>query len=647
METRRFITAILISLLVWMLLSRYLFPVKQQPTTAPATQSTQIAETQASTAPAASVAPNPIRNDDIVLGSEQKGSGFEMRVVLTNRGASLSRGYMSTKYSESVKDITHGYRVVEPVKYPQGERYSLATNQLLLTGAKGHRLVAELDNVQWFYKIDMTPNFQQVRFWIDVIDNGKKIFRVVKTYVLAKGSYDLKMTVSLENLSDASYNAVIRQTGPIGIRQEDRREDRKIFSGAFAPGGNEVRIGSIDRATLEKKPNMTHNLGAVDESVVWAGEVNKYFAALLAGVDKEGRLNSQMVDAVEARALTSDSKQGEDFLTVWITRSVKLAPKGKADLYFELYLGPKSATIFSIEPYLSRNYIYTFEHSWCTLQSLADFMTWLLKNLYRLTHNYGVAIILLVVIVRVVLHPITKSSQVNMMRMQREMQRLQPKLNALKEKYKGNREALNKATMELYKAEGVNPAGSMLGCLPMMLQMPIWVALWTALNNTFELRHQPFFLWIRDLAGADALISFSRAYEIPILSWMVGPVNELNVLPLIMIVSMLLQQKLSPQTAPSPDADPAQVRQQKIMMYFMSFFFGLILYNAPSGLNLYILTSNFVGIFENKRIRAHLEMEQKRPSEEKKRKSSLWSRMQDRMEKIAREYEQEKPKKGK
>jgi YidC/Oxa1 family membrane protein insertase len=226
------------------------------------------------------------------------------------------------------------------------------------------------------------------------------------------------------------------------------------------------------------------------------------------------------------------------------------------------------------------------------------------------------------------------------------MQKMQPKLNALKAKYKDDREGLNKATMELYKAEGFNPAGQMMGCLPMFIQMPLWVALWTALNNSFELRHQPFFLWIKDLAAPDALIHFSQAYTIPIISSMIGPVHSLNILPLIMVVSMILQQKFAPQSSPS-ETDPAQAKQQQIMFYFMGIFFGLLFYNAPSGLNLYILTSNFLGILETRRVRRHLEAETKNPPRQKKAGPNWLSKIRNRMEDIAKEYEAEKEKAAK
>jgi YidC/Oxa1 family membrane protein insertase len=174
--------------------------------------------------------------------------------------------------------------------------------------------------------------------------------------------------------------------------------------------------------------------------------------------------------------------------------------------------------------------------------------------------------------------------------------------------------------------------------------MPIWVALWTALNNTFALRHQPFVLWIKDLAGPDALVYFSHAINIPILSSMMGPIGELNILPLLLMVAMILQQKLAPQTPPSPDADPAQIKQQKFIFYFMSLFMGLIFYNAPSGLTLYILTSTLLGVVESKRIRKHLEEEEKKPKTPKKpgTGNSWWSNIQKKMESYASEYEKVK-----
>jgi len=652
METRRLITAVLLSFLVWILIQRIFFPKPLQQTVMELPQTTQTAlQTQATGSQPVSqakVIENTVVDDRIVLGDSKKDGGYEMQDIFCSRVAVLSSVQL-TRYSESVTEKDKAYNLIKPVKYSWGQRDSLAIEKIVLTGENGEKYTYNLADTKWFYKTEMKSDGMSVRFWIDLLQADEPVLRVVKTYSLAKNTFDLDMDIEFENLSGKKYTLVITQLGPTGIRQEDpRSEDRKTFVGTIRPSDYKgVKSTGILRRALEKEPNFSKRLGAVDEQVVWGGEVNKYFAALLNSVDSKRNLYGDQIELVEAKALDATNKEfGEDMTTVWLTKPLTVESKAKKTLYFELYLGPKSDSVFSRPEYVNRNYESTFDTSWCTLQSLADFMAWLLKGFYLVTRNYGVAIILLVVLVRVCLHPVTKSSQMSMMRMQRDMQKLQPKLAALKTKYKDDREGLNKATMELYKAEGFNPAGQMMGCLPMFIQMPLWVALWTALNNSFELRHQPFFLWIKDLAAPDALVHFAHAYTIPIISAMIGPVHSLNILPLIMVLSMILQQKFSPQSAPA-DADPAQAKQQKFMFYFMGIFFGLLFYNAPSGLSLYILTSNFIGIFETRRIRRHLEEEAKNPPKAKKATPNWLAKMRDRMEKIAKEYEAEKEKSAK
>ncbi len=654
MDSRKLMTTIILALLLWVMLnhiSNYFWPQqKRQPvpsasvTQGPATQTAQSHPATTSAAQEIGVAENKAGNDNIVLGSSTRGNGYDMELTLTTRGGSLKTAQLSG-FSESVKDKTTGYRLISPVTYPEGPRYSLETEKLIIMDEKGARYTVGLENAQWFYEIKKQGDDQQAKFWIDLDRKGTKLVRVVKTYLLRKKSYDLEFQINVENLTDQNLTVVVRQEGVVGIRKEDSRyEDRKIFAATTQQGQEELRIHPIVRDSLLKLTERSQRIGAIDEQTVWAGQVNKYFAALLAVVDDKGNLNGKPIDYVDAKTYSAEPTLtlGVDLSTIWVSKSIKLAARKSAGINFELYTGPKSETVFSQAKYLKRHYSQTFESSWCTMQWLADFMTWLLNKLFVITRNYGLAIILMVIIVRVALHPITKSSQVSMMRMGRDMQRLQPKMAAIKEKYKNNREAQNKAVMELYKEEGISPAGQMMGCLPMMLQMPIWVALWTSLNNTFALRHQPFMLWIKDLAGPDALVHFSRAIDIPLLSGMVGQIQELNVLPLLLMISMLLQQKLAPQTPPSPDADPAQAKQQKFIFYFMSLFMGLIFYNAPSGLNLYILTSTLLGIVESKRIRKHLEEEEKKPKEPKKPRNSWWASLQKKVENYATEYEKAK-----
>jgi YidC/Oxa1 family membrane protein insertase len=174
--------------------------------------------------------------------------------------------------------------------------------------------------------------------------------------------------------------------------------------------------------------------------------------------------------------------------------------------------------------------------------------------------NWGVAIILLTLLVRLVLFPLTYKSMQSM----NEMRKLQPEVEKLKAQLGADREKMNLAVMQLYQKHKVNPLG---GCLPMLLQMPIWFSLYAALQTSVEL-YQEHFLWIHDLTLKDPYY----------------------VLPLLMGVSSFLMQKLSPQ--------PADNSQAKMMLYFFPIFFTFLMINVPAGLTLYIFVNNVMSIVQ-------------------------------------------------
>jgi YidC/Oxa1 family membrane protein insertase len=171
-------------------------------------------------------------------------------------------------------------------------------------------------------------------------------------------------------------------------------------------------------------------------------------------------------------------------------------------------------------------------------------------------------------------------------------------MERLKKKYGDDKEAIAKAQMELYKEMGFTPV---LGCLPMFLQMPIFISLWQALQSTFELRHAPFLwgmTWIKDLSQPDRLISFG--HSIPLVFGM--HIDAINVLPVLVAVVSWLNMKYTPR----PPAATPEAEQQQKMMQWMTLVFPLMFYGFPSGLNLYYLTSTSLGIWEGKRIRQHI-----------------------------------------
>jgi YidC/Oxa1 family membrane protein insertase len=229
-------------------------------------------------------------------------------------------------------------------------------------------------------------------------------------------------------------------------------------------------------------------------------------------------------------------------------------------------------------------------------------MMWLLQHLASVAFgNYGVGIMLLVCMVRLALHPLTKRGQVSMSK----MSKFGPALKELQNKYADDKETLQKETMRFYKEHGATP---ILGCLPMFLQMPIWIALWTGLSATVELRHAAFLpFWLTDMAAPDRLYTFHT--ELPLIGSFVG--DSLNLLPLLLTVAMFLQTKLNPSgMGATPATTPDQQKQQKMMMYMMPVMMLFIFYKMPSGLNLYVMTSTFAGVIEQIVIKRHIAKKQ-------------------------------------
>ena len=187
--------------------------------------------------------------------------------------------------------------------------------------------------------------------------------------------------------------------------------------------------------------------------------------------------------------------------------------------------------------------------------------------------NYGIVIIIFALIIKLVLYPLTKSSMHSMKR----MQLLAPKIAEIKEKYKDDPAKVNKETMNLYKVYGINPAG---GCLPLLLQMPIFIALWGVLQNAVELRQQPFALWIHDLSRPDYILSLP--FKLPLIS-----IDHISGLALLMGITTFIQQK---QTIKDP--------KQQAMIYMMPIMLTLMFMSFPSGLNLYYFMFNLFSIVQ-------------------------------------------------
>jgi YidC/Oxa1 family membrane protein insertase len=251
----------------------------------------------------------------------------------------------------------------------------------------------------------------------------------------------------------------------------------------------------------------------------------------------------------------------------------------------------------------------------CTFQWLAHVLLWFLSLAKAATLDWGIGIILLVCVVRLLLHPLTRKGQISMARFSKQMGELKPEIEKLQKKFAGDSKKLQQEQMRLMRERGVSPV-QFLGCLPMFIQMPIWIALYAMLYFAYDLRQEPAFYgifqtisggawpFLADLSSADRFIPIFDQPRVLRLFLMLD-YSAINLLPLLMGVLFWVQQKYM--TPPTTSAlTKEQMQQQKIMKVLMVVMMPLFLYSAPSGLTLYILTSSAIGILESRYVRRHI-----------------------------------------
>ena len=303
-----------------------------------------------------------------------------------------------------------------------------------------------------------------------------------------------------------------------------------------------------------KGKDLTKGPVVLQGKVSWSGYVDSYF------------MTSVMPLTGDAHSVTL---QGSDqHVRTVISEGLQTLPvKGSQSYAYKLYFGPKKLQILQTVGY---DLAKAINYGWFDV--LAKPMLWLLNFFHRYSGNYGVAIILLTVMIKLVFWPITQKGMTSM----KNMQKLQPKMAKIREKYKDDPARMNQEVMTLYKTYKVNPVG---GCLPMIIQIPFFFALYRVLMAAIELRHAPFMLWINDLSAPDRLW---LGFDIPYL-------HGLPILTLLMGASMYLQQKMTPTTA-----DPAQAR----IMQFLPIVFTFMFINFASGLVLYWFVNNLLSILQ-------------------------------------------------
>ncbi|HOQ05419.1 MAG TPA: YidC/Oxa1 family insertase periplasmic-domain containing protein [Anaerohalosphaeraceae bacterium] len=585
-------------------------------------------------------------------------SQYKFQVELTTRGAAVKTVTLS-EFDDRHKDNPQPFVLLKPILTGERPIYTLASTSLSLTGNKGSSsaLVFPLDRLNWTVVEQSADKavFEALLGQVETRD-GQRILtvpqiRLRKTYRIEPGRYDLTCELTVENLTEGTVRQQLQIQGTAAVLAEDIRTDERNIIAAYRTQNNSVetrlleypRIRSyVKELSCPEKPgaftlmfgplvsgfkkifgssdpqNLLQMKADKSASFLWAASTNKYFAAVIRPESAApiAFTGAQYHDPQLCQPQGSPDAGATYRLQ---TDTLSLAPAGRPNstqtLTFECFLGPKDKRLFDKNPtYRAYAYYQTFAMRSCCCcpafltQPLAFAIMWLMTALYQLMGpwgNYGIVIMVLVFLMRLVLHPITKKSQVTMMK----VQKLGPQLQEVQQKYKGNPQEMQRKIAEVYHQAGMTQFSPMVGMMPMFLQMPIWIALWTAVYTSIDLRGAGFLpFWITDLSAPDALIHFGRfAFTIPLIGL---HIESLNLLPILMGVVMYLQQKLTPQTQPAETARPEVVQQQKIMMILFPLLFPLMLYNGPSGVNLYIMASIGAGVIEQYVIRRHLQQQE-------------------------------------
>jgi YidC/Oxa1 family membrane protein insertase len=365
---------------------------------------------------------------------------------------------------------------------------------------------------------------------------------ITRTLVIDPESYQIKLTIDIINNSETAL-----QGSPylsLTNHPFNQKGQRYLFSGpaALIDGKlQEVKTSSLEKGNKSLEGNIT-----------WGAYLGTYF------------MNS-IIPQQEGDVSINLSADGDKATTVVTGPKDVIQNQGHLQYNYLIYFGPKKMTTLSE---IGHNLEKAVNFGW--FDKLAKPALYLLNFFYKYFGNYGVAIILVTILIKILFWPIAQKGLKSM----KNMQKIQPKMAKLKEKYKNDSARLNQEMMGLYKTYKVNPLG---GCLPMLLQIPVFFALYKVLLQSIELRHAPFMLWITDLSAPDRLWI---GVDIPYL-------GGIPVLTLLMGGSMFLQQRMTP--------TPADPTQAKIMM-FLPVIFTFMFLNFASGLVLYWLVNNLLTI---------------------------------------------------
>jgi len=511
-----------------------------------------------------------------------------IKVRFTNRGGDII-GY-------ELKDHSDGGKPVQMAKNisPTNRAFALAF------GGSANAIVNDLFNAKIID--DRTIGFYK-KFSVTNSTGGRDSFTLVKQYTFDPEEYVFKLDITIDGaknmnglaFGDAAYTLRSSpQIGPYYNPKVDRYERRTFIF-----------------YTKEKVKKLNLSNGQVkvyDKGFSWAGVAGKYF------VQQVIPLTSSAIQSASYSTKNEvDNFQDAQLLLVRAPVSGSFAQ----DSYY-VYMGPKVEKNLGI-------YNNAAENNWKLsnlkldealgsgwLSWLETFLKFLMEFFYKLIPNWGVSIILMTILLKVAMFPLTKKSSVSTLK----MQELQPRIKEIQDKYKNNPEKMNAEMGKFYKEAGYNPLS---GCLPLLIQFPLIFAMFNLFNNYFEFRGAMFIPgWIPDLSVGDSIYIFPST--IPLIGG-----SALRLLPIIYVASQLLFTKIT-QTA---SANAAGGNSMKLMMYGMPLFFFFMFYSAPAGLLLYWTVSNFLQLIQQmfinkmmhaKRVEMGLAEENKKPVLKKRKK---------------------------
>ena len=393
-------------------------------------------------------------------------------------------------------------------------------------------------------------------------------FTVVRRYMFVPGEYMFEHEVEVRsrdtgaliplNFSGLAYTIGWGpQIGPVFEQLDQRIEFRRYMVFDDGRRDNFNRLGQND-------------FEEVQERVSWAAVAGKYFAVISINDNAE-------LTTVLSRKDREGIPEGSQ---LYLSRPT-ISSSFDTDSY-HFFVGPKTTNILNLYENAEDNAfgfrgleLRNVQESRVLFGWLENILKWVLQQIVRVVPNYGIAIIILTILVKAALWPLTRRSYES----NAKMQLVQPKMAEIREKYKDDQQKQNEETAKLYKKEGVNPLG---GCLPLLAQFPFFLAMYGLFNNHFDLRGAVFIPgWISDLSAPDVIVSFGD-FTVPLIGW-----TALRGLPILFVATQLLSTKLTQ----TPSATQSN-SQMKLMQFGLPILFFFILYNVPSGLLVYWTFSN-------------------------------------------------------